>query len=160
MDKAGLHHLFGQLLFVELSCPRRGMRGTLLFHTKHKGEGYFFLMRIKTFPSLELTRTSSQPSFNDSVTVGFRSPSFGDVDDDDDSDFLPKTDKIFWTPWFEGFEPSVQLKSKVFDNPWGHHSTEGSFLINNSDKLPQTKSVYNCSRLASPVACTIKVLRS
>jgi len=42
MDKAGLHHLFGQLLFVELLRPRRGMRGTLLFHTKHKGEGHFF----------------------------------------------------------------------------------------------------------------------
>ena len=63
--------------------------------------------KVPTFPSLELTRTSSQPSFNDAgvddgaeaepepASVCFRSPSFGDVDD---SDFLPNTENIFWTP--------------------------------------------------------------
>jgi hypothetical protein len=41
------------------------------------------------------------------LSLGFRSPSFGDVDV---SDFLANTDKIFWTPWFELLPPSVQLK--------------------------------------------------
>ena len=71
-------------------------------------------------PSVELTRTSSQPSFKEScitaivVVLSVESlffvaspPSFGDVGE---SDFLAKTDKILWTPWLESFVPSVQLK--------------------------------------------------
>ena len=70
-------------------------------------------------PSVELTRTSSQPSFKESCITAIvvvlsvesfnfvASPSFGDVGE---SDFLAKTDKILWTPWLDCFVPSVQLK--------------------------------------------------